>query len=74
MNGTSAIDGEVVGKRGPSWHVVGVGNYDNQGRPDILLQHTDGQAAIWLMSGAATPTLQIALEPNPGATWHLQAG
>jgi len=72
MNGTNIIgDGILATNPGPRWHVIGTGNYNGEGRPDILLQNGNGQAAIRLMSGM-TPTLQTTLEPNPGVSWHLR--
>jgi len=36
---------------GPSWQVIGVGDFNNDGKSDILWQNTNGQAAIWEMDG-----------------------
>jgi hypothetical protein len=72
MNGTNIIGGDILATNpGPSWHFMGMGDYNSEGRPDIPLQNDNGQAAIWLMSGM-TPTLQTTLEPNPGVSWHLR--
>ncbi|HEY6558518.1 MAG TPA: trypsin-like serine protease [Polyangiaceae bacterium] len=35
-----------------SWSVQGVGDFDHDGREDILWRHTSGQLAIWLVLGA----------------------
>jgi hypothetical protein len=32
---------------GPGWTEIGTGDFYVGGRPDILWQNTDGQAAIW---------------------------
>jgi FG-GAP-like repeat len=34
-----------------SWTVAGVGDFNEDGRTDILWRHTNGQPAIWLMDG-----------------------
>jgi hypothetical protein len=34
-----------------SWQVKGTGDFDGDGRSDILWRHTDGQVAIWRMAG-----------------------
>jgi hypothetical protein len=35
-----------------SWTVQGVGDFDHDGRDDILWRHTNGSLAIWLVLGA----------------------
>ena len=58
---------------GPSWHVVGAGQFGNGDiKSDILWQADFGQAAVWLMDG----TSMVGGGPvggNPGADWHLIA-
>ena len=52
MNGTNVIGGGTVGANpGPSWKVVGTGDFNGDGHSDILCQNTNGQAAIWEMNG-----------------------
>ena len=36
---------------GPSWHVEASGDFNGDSKSDILWQHSDGAAAIWLMDG-----------------------
>jgi hypothetical protein len=74
MDGTVPIPGgsQLVGADpGPSWKVVGTGDFNGDGYSDILWQNTDGQAAIWEMDG----TNQIAggsqlVGSNPGPSWQ----
>lgn len=35
-----------------SWHVQGVGDFDHDGRDDILWRHNSGQVAVWSIDGA----------------------
>ena len=58
---------------GPSWHVVGAGQFENGNiRSDILWQHDSGQAAVWLMDGT-TLLSGVAVASTPGADWDLIA-
>jgi serralysin len=50
MDETTRIGGGAVNPNpGPTWKAVGTGDFDGDGKSDILWQNTDGQAAIWLI-------------------------
>jgi hypothetical protein len=73
MNGTTPFSEVLVGSNpGPSWHIIGTGDYNGDGKSDILWQNTNGQASIWLMNGT-TPTAEVLVGSNPGPTWHIHA-
>ena len=55
---------------GPSWHVEGTGDFNGDGKSDILWQHDSGLPAIWTMDGTNITAGGAAL-PNPGHDWHL---
>ena len=68
MNGTNIIASAGSPQPGPSWHAIGTGDFNGDGKSDILWQNTSGQAAIWEMNGTniiASP----ALSPKPGPSW-----
>src|SRR6202011_2184441 len=70
MNGTSIVGGGVLPVNpGPSWHVVGTGDFNADGKADIIWQNVDGQPAIWEMNG--TSIIGGGLLPNPGASWQV---
>jgi hypothetical protein len=56
---------------GPSWHARGDGDFNDDGKSDILWQNLDGTPGIWLMNGA-TATAMSAVGTNPGPSWHVK--
>ncbi|MGB9645433.1 MAG: hypothetical protein WCB44_09980, partial [Stellaceae bacterium] len=71
MNGTTPFSQPLVDSNpGPSWQVVGTGNFYGGGQADILWQNTDGQAAIWAMNGT-TPVGEPLVGANPGPSWQI---
>jgi hypothetical protein len=64
---------QLVGANpGPSWHILGAGDYNGDGKSDILWQSDSGRASVWLMNGT-TPTFEGLVGTNPGPTWHIHA-
>lgn len=37
----------------PDWQLVGIADFNGDGKSDFLWQHSDGRLAIWLMDGTA---------------------
>ena len=71
LNGTSAVSGAAVGPNvGPSWHLMGDGDFNADGRSDFLWQDNSGQAAVWLMNGTNLIS-GTTVGPNPGPSWHV---
>ncbi len=71
MNGTNVLSGANVGSSpGPSWNVQAAGDFDGDGKADILWQNQDGTPAVWLMDG--TSLIGGAnVGVNPGGAWHV---
>ena len=83
MNGTTIIGSAAVTSSGtavnpdPSWHVVEIGDFNDDARADILWRNDNGSMAEWFMKGTAiigsgAPTAggaTISLDPS----WQTQA-
>ena len=58
-----------------SWNIAGIGDFNHDGKSDVLWRNADGGLAVWLMNGttiAASGTITsggVALTPD--ATWHV---
>jgi len=68
MNNANVVAAADLGNPGAGWQAIGAGDYNGDGRADILFQSSAGAVDIWQMSG---PTI-LASTPlgNPGQSWH----
>jgi hypothetical protein len=65
-----AVSGTAnIANPGLNWRIAGVGDQNGDGKADILLQHTDGSVAQWLMDGANIAGATVVA--NPGAEWQV---
>jgi hypothetical protein len=55
---------------GPAWQVHGTGDFNADGKSDILWQNTDGTSAVWLMDGTSLIS-GSSIGFNPGSDWHV---
>jgi hypothetical protein len=62
--------GQIAGN---DWKIVGAGDFNGDGRPDLVWQHTTGLLCVWFMSGS---TMQSVVYLNPGQVadpaWHIR--
>ena len=65
MDGTTPCAETYVGTIDPAYDIVGTGDFDGDGRSDILWRHTvQGDVWGWLMDGATHPPgLYVATMP-----------
>ena len=66
----SILSAGVLPNPGTSWHAIGTGDFNGDGKADILWQNTDGTPAIWDMNGMSI--LSAGVLANPGSTWQLK--
>ncbi len=58
----------------PKWRVVGTGDFNNDGKPDLIFQHEDGSLAAWLMNGTKLVLAELLNPSTTGdAKWHVVA-
>jgi Ca2+-binding RTX toxin-like protein len=77
MNGNIRVDGSTfTPNRVPdvNWRIAGVGDFNADGKPDIVWQHNDGFLAVWLMNGRTTIDA-VFLTPSGFAdpAWRVRA-
>jgi ELWxxDGT repeat protein len=81
MNGTSIagggdlMSGGVAARPDASWSIAGIGDFNQDGKADVLWRNTNGSLAIWLMNGT-TITSSGSITANgaavtPDASWHI---
>jgi hypothetical protein len=54
---------------GQAWHALNTGDFNADGKADILWQNNDGTPAVWLMDGFNVQSVGN-IGPNPGSGWH----
>ena len=47
-----------------SWNIAGAGDFNGDGRSDILWRNTNGDTSIWLMTGNG-PQVQVVVDGRP---------
>ena len=54
-----------------SWHIAGTGDFNGDGKPDIIWENTStGARVIWLMDGAAV--LSSVHLPTISTDWSIR--
>jgi hypothetical protein len=82
MNDASVAGSGVITYQGntitpdASWKIVEVGDFDGDGKSDILWRNDNGAMAEWLMNGSqVTASVTPASQGNavaPDASWSVQ--
>ena len=74
MNGLalSATSGAIAVLPSPQWAVLGSGDFDGDGRGDLLLRHAgSGDVAMWLMDGRSVRSGSAVFATLDPSRWQL---
>jgi hypothetical protein len=90
LNSTSGFQTETVFGSATAWTVVGVGNFDKVGHPDVVWQHPTGAVVLWALNSSSTPQVfylfsgvsvwrvaavaDVDLDTNPDLIWQSPTG
>lgn len=67
-----ANDANALVQVGLAWHIVGTGDFNGDGRDDVLWQSDDGSVTDWLAQSNGA-FVGNHLNINPGAEWQVVA-
>ena len=71
MNGASILSSGGLGNIPTTWSVVATGDYNGDGKSDLLWRDTSGNTAIWFMNGATV--LSTGSLGNIPTSWTVQS-
>jgi hypothetical protein len=70
MQGASVLQSEGIGDVGPNWTVAETGDFNGDGKSDILWHDTSGNIAMWYMNGTAVS--QSVRAGSTSLAWTIQ--
>jgi FG-GAP repeat len=70
MNGASVLSSGGIGTVPLTWSMAQTGDFDGDGKSDLLWRDTTGNTAIWFMNGVTVAS--TADVGNIPTTWTLQ--
>ena len=71
MNGTQIMSTSVVGSVPANWSFAATGDYNGDGKSDILWIDNAGNVGAWLMNG--TTISSVATYGSAGTAWSVQS-
>src|SRR5262245_31939009 len=70
--GTKAEGSPAHAAVGNDWHVEGIGDFDGDGKSDVLWRDDNGAVYIWEMNGLGTKTEGSVAHAAVTNDWHVQ--
>ena len=75
MNGANLVSGAFLQPNNPGdagYRVAASGDFNQDGKEDLLFQHTDGTLAVWFMNGTSLASASLLTPSNPGdRNWRV---
>jgi hypothetical protein len=73
MNGTTAMSTPplIPGLVDPAWRIVATGDFNGDGKADLVWQHTDGWLAVWYMNGSSRASVELLTPAQVPASWRI---
>jgi hypothetical protein len=71
VSNTTLLSPNNVGDK--NWRVVDSGDFNGDGKPDLLFQHADGTLAIWTMTNTTQLSASMLSPNNAGPGWKAIA-
>jgi hypothetical protein len=74
MNGTSVLNlaASFVGNVPTVWTIVGTGDFNGDGKSDILWRDTGGNVVIWEMNGTSVLNPAASFVGNVPTVWTIE--
>jgi hypothetical protein len=71
MNGASVLSSGGIGNVPLNWTMAQTGDFNGDGKSDLLWRDTSGDTAIWFMNGVSVAS-SGSIGNIPTAVWSLQ--
>jgi hypothetical protein len=75
LNGVQVIGAQLLSvprMPDPAWHIRGVGDFNGDGRADLLWQNdSNGNLGVWSLNGAAVTGQWLLSSARPDINWRI---
>jgi hypothetical protein len=75
MSGTTRVSSTPLTPAGvdPSWKIVAVGDFDNDGQTDLVWESNSGRLAVWFMNGTTMVSSALLTPSQVDPSWKIVA-
>ena len=70
LDGTNLVGAGSPGGAGTDWTIQAIGDFNGDGKADLLWRHTSGVVCIWLLDGATR--VGVGCPGSAGADWSIE--